>query len=99
MSNNNNKSGGVGFLGLLCLVFIVLKLTDNIDWSWWWVLCPLWGPVVLCLVGLAIYFPFWVKNKKDKEKRIAAGYSKHSWDNGGRSKWQQRLDEMNKQKK
>ena len=32
----------IGFLGLLTLVFIVLKLTHYIDWSWWWVLSPLW---------------------------------------------------------
>ena len=32
----------IGFLGLLTLVFIVLKLTHYIDWSWVWVLSPLW---------------------------------------------------------
>ena len=32
----------IGFLGLLTLVFIVLKLTNYIDWSWVWVLSPLW---------------------------------------------------------
>lgn len=32
----------IGFLGLLTLVFIVLKLTHYIDWSWLWVLSPLW---------------------------------------------------------
>ena len=32
----------IGFLGLLTLVFIVLKLTHHIDWSWVWVLSPLW---------------------------------------------------------
>mgnify|MGYP006889047577 FL=1 len=32
----------IGFLGLLTLVFIVLKLTQYIDWSWLWVLSPLW---------------------------------------------------------
>lgn len=44
MSDNNNSSssGGIGFAGLLTIVFITLKLTGNIDWSWWWVLSPLW---------------------------------------------------------
>lgn len=28
---------------VVLIVFIILKLTGNIDWSWWWVLCPLWG--------------------------------------------------------
>ena len=44
MSNNNSKSssGGIGFVGLLTILFIGLKLTNNIDWSWWWVLSPIW---------------------------------------------------------
>lgn len=39
---NNNTSGGIGFAGLLTIVFIILKLTGVIAWSWWWVLAPLW---------------------------------------------------------
>ena len=39
--------GGITFLQLLTLVFVVLKLTKYIDWSWWWVLAPLWAPVAL----------------------------------------------------
>ena len=39
---NNNKSCGIGFGGLLTLVFITLKLCKVITWSWWWVLSPLW---------------------------------------------------------
>jgi uncharacterized protein (DUF983 family) len=53
-NNNNNKAeGGTGFFGLLTIAFIILKLTRYIDWSWWWVLCPLWIPIaLLILVGL-----------------------------------------------
>ena len=44
MNNNNNKSGnksdGIGFFGLLTLLFIGLKLTGHITWSWFWVLSP-----------------------------------------------------------
>ena len=40
--NNNGSSGGSGFVGLLQIVFIVLKLCKVIDWSWWWVLAPTW---------------------------------------------------------
>lgn len=50
---NNKKSGaggGIGFLGLLTIVFIVLKLLNVISWSWWWVLSPLWIPVALGIV-------------------------------------------------
>ena len=43
VNNNESKSsGGIGFVGLLTLLFIGLKLTDYIDWSWWWVLSPIW---------------------------------------------------------
>lgn len=47
-SNSNTTSGGISFCGLLTIAFIVLKLIDKIDWSWWWVLSPLWIP--FCLV-------------------------------------------------
>ena len=39
---NNQTSGGIGFAGILTIVFIVLKLTRVIAWSWWWVLSPIW---------------------------------------------------------
>jgi len=41
---------------ILFLIFLVLKLTDNIDWSWWWVTSPLWIPIlfVLALGGIGI---------------------------------------------
>lgn len=44
------------FLSLLALLFIYLKLTDKIDWSWWWVLAPIWIPagIVLGLVLFAV---------------------------------------------
>jgi hypothetical protein len=47
------QNGGVGFLGLLTILFIALKLTNHIDWSWWWVLSPIWIPF-LVVAGLVI---------------------------------------------
>ena len=44
------SSGGVGFFGLLALLFIGLKLTGHIAWSWWWVLSPIWIPLALVAV-------------------------------------------------
>lgn len=41
------NGGGVGFFGLMFLIFMTLKLTNYIDWSWWWVTAPLWGPFLL----------------------------------------------------
>jgi len=53
--NKSNKGGSMSFLAILALIFIVLKLTRNIDWSWWLVLSPLWIPVVLFILGFIIY--------------------------------------------
>lgn len=41
-NENNTSKGGTGFCSLLTIAFIVLKLTKVIDWSWLWVLAPLW---------------------------------------------------------
>lgn len=55
-SRSAASSVGVGLPGLLFLVFLVLKLTDVIDWSWWWVTAPLWIPasVGLLIAGLTL---------------------------------------------
>lgn len=45
---------GPGFCSLLTLVFIVLKLIGVINWSWWWVLAPLWIPIGIVLVLVII---------------------------------------------
>lgn len=55
----SQKSGGIGVLGTLFLVFLVLKLTGNIDWSWWWVTSPLWIPFALFL-SLVVVISFFV---------------------------------------
>jgi len=52
----NNTSGGISFVGLLTIVFIVLKLTKVISWSWLWVLSPLWISLVIGLLLIIIYF-------------------------------------------
>ena len=46
-TNNVTNTGGSGFLGLLTLIFITLKLTGYIAWSWWWVLAPMWMPIAI----------------------------------------------------
>ena len=35
---------------VLFLIFLVLKLTQHIEWSWWWVLSPLWMPLLLAII-------------------------------------------------
>lgn len=54
MEKQTQTTGGIGFCGCLAILFIALKLCDKIDWSWWWVLAPIWGPVALVLVAIAI---------------------------------------------
>jgi membrane protein YdbS with pleckstrin-like domain len=55
MSNNNKQKStsspsGLGFSGVLLIVFVVLKLCGVINWSWIWVLSPLWISIVLVIV-------------------------------------------------
>ena len=63
MKNNNeiNVTVGGGFSGLLFIAFLILKLCNIIDWSWWWVTAPLWMPLafvivvsIVCVIVLAI---------------------------------------------
>ena len=52
-TENNNSNTGIGFWGALGILFIGLKLGGVIDWSWWIVLAPLWGPLALvAFIGL-----------------------------------------------
>ena len=52
--SNNVSGGGVGLGGVLFIVFLILKLTGHIDWSWWWVTAPLWIPIGLAIVFLIV---------------------------------------------
>lgn len=49
-SRGSSEGGGIGFCGMLTIVFIVLKLCKVIAWSWVWVLSPLWIPIIITLV-------------------------------------------------
>ena len=55
-SSNKHSSGGIGFFGLLTIVFITLKLIGTIDWPWIWVLSPVWIPIaiVTAIVSIAV---------------------------------------------
>ena len=57
MANNNNNVtyGGVGFLGLLTLIFITLKLLGVITWGWAWVLAPIWIPALIGAIGVLVF--------------------------------------------
>ena len=62
MNRQINNNNGIGFLGLLTIVFITLKLTNYISWSWWFVIAPLWIPVVLGLI--VIFLVTLIGNKR-----------------------------------
>ena len=54
---SNETSGGIGIGMVLFLIFLVFKLTNTIDWSWWWVTSPLWIPfalfvLIVVMIGL-----------------------------------------------
>jgi hypothetical protein len=74
----------IGFLGLLTVAFIVLKLCKVVDWSWWWVLSPTWVAVAMGVIFLPFYL--WAKYKEAKEE-IERKQS-------GKSKWQERMEAM-----
>lgn len=48
------KGGGIGFCGVLAILFIALKLTGFVSWSWVWVLAPIWIPVIIAVVCIII---------------------------------------------
>lgn len=52
--NNESKSSGLGILAVMQIVFLVLKLTGLIDWSWWLVLVPLWADIGFSLLYIII---------------------------------------------
>ena len=54
MERNSSNNNGIGFVGLLTIVFIVLKLTNLISWSWLWVLSPIWISVAIAVLIIII---------------------------------------------
>lgn len=59
-----NKSKGIGFTGALTLIFITLKLCGVINWSWLWVLSPIWigWAVALVIIG-AVALSAWISER------------------------------------
>ena len=50
--SSSSSSSGIGFVGLLTILFVGLKLSGHIDWSWWLVTAPIWG--VFALIGIIL---------------------------------------------
>ena len=53
--SETHTNTGIGFTGLLTILFIGLKLAKVINWSWWWVLSPVWINIILLIILLLIY--------------------------------------------
>ena len=58
MSQSSSKSGGIGCLTVIGIVFVVLKLLaiqPVANWSWLWVLCPFWAPIAIAIAIIIIF--------------------------------------------
>lgn len=77
--NSGSGSSGIGFLGMLAILFIALKLTGFIGWSWWWVTAPLWGIPAFLLAPFVVGFTLlaliwlWEASRLDKAWHWAGG--------------------------
>ena len=67
-TSSSSSSGGIGFVGLLTILFIALKLLDKIDWSWWWVLSPIWITVLFWLIVIVGFG--WLSIRADRPRKL-----------------------------
>jgi hypothetical protein len=85
-NSSSSSSSGIGFAGLLTVAFIVLKLCGVIDWSWGWVLAPLWIPTVLILtVFMLAGLGFILRSSVAEHRRRRAAKRQAAGGNGSRS--------------
>lgn len=69
-TNKGRAKGGLGIVGALTIIFIVLKLTGLINWSWIWVLSPLWISVCLCVILLLVFsFSNYLDSRRKSTKK------------------------------
>jgi predicted histidine transporter YuiF (NhaC family) len=100
----NAKSSGISFSGLLTILFIGLKLTNTIDWSWFWVLSPIFLPITLLIIVGIIWGIYEAYKKAKKIERAKEEIKKIDAKNN--SKWattyqqvletQKKIEEMKK---
>ncbi len=73
MSERKVSGGGIGLSGALLVLFVGLKLTHYIDWSWWWVLSPVLIPLGILgaiLLGIAMIFLVgWIQDRRRASRR------------------------------
>jgi len=91
MSNKNENNSSMSFLGVLTLIFIVLKLTGSITWSWWWVLCPLWAPLAIFLAIFPVWSSYRSRLLKKQEEDL------RDLRPGRRSRFEQEVENLKKE--
>jgi hypothetical protein len=87
MENKNVQNTGINFGGVLLIIFIILKLTNNLDWSWWWVLSPMWIPIALIIIVVLV--SALVHSTKSYRGQAIRGVKK--------SRFQQKLEDLQKE--
>ena len=65
MRMTENKTVGIGFIGLLQIAFIVLRLCKVIEWPWWLVFAPIWGEIIILLILATITVHIKRKRQRD----------------------------------
>lgn len=60
--DNKSTVSGISFFGAMFLLFLGLKLSGIIAWSWWWITIPLWGPLLIAAVGIIICIIYVIKH-------------------------------------
>ena len=66
MNSDKETTGGVSFFGVLTVLFIGLKLSGIIHWSWMWVLAPIWAPSAIILVVLVVTYVVMLKGGRKR---------------------------------
>lgn len=67
MSNTTTaQSGGISFIGLLTILFIGLKLTGHITWSWFWVLSPIIFTFMIAFIAIFVVFVAFIYDQSNK---------------------------------
>ena len=74
--NNKNRSSGLGFARALTIVFIILKLCNVINWSWWWVLSPILIDIAFTIIIIACFGIYELIMKKKHKHRLYFGERK-----------------------
>ena len=76
MAEQKSSGGGIGLCGAVFIVFLVLKLTGTIDWSWWWVTSPLWIPVAVAMIVIVFLIAVAVWQREKQGTRLQQRFNR-----------------------